>query len=91
MATAKGSLSDFVVEREIFRSNNGAVYRARRKRGGELVCLKERRNSELGRAKDILNEVRLLEQIDHPNVVKCFGHFFSGASLYIVLEFVDGQ
>ena len=59
---------------------------------GEVVCLKERRAPELGQRKDMLNEVKLLRKVDHPNVVKCFGHFWepSKQSLFVVLEFVDG-
>ena len=59
------------------RTHTGAVYKVRRKTGRrEVLCLKERRFAELGRKRDIMNEVRLLEKANHPNVIKCFGHFW---------------
>ena len=53
--------------------------------------LKERRFAELGRKRDILNEVDLLEGLDHPNVIKCYGHFWDRetGALFMVLEYAD--
>mmetsp|Transcript_5085 Transcript_5085/g.11200 ORF Transcript_5085/g.11200 Transcript_5085/m.11200 type:complete len:317 (+) Transcript_5085:241-1191(+) len=93
MAPLEASLRHFHIVEELFRSNNGAVYKVRRKTGRkELLCLKERKFAELGRKRDIMNEVRLLEKANHPNVIKCFGHFWevSSGSLFMVLEYVDG-
>ena len=87
------SLRQFHIVEELFRSNNGAVYKVRRKTGRrEVLCLKERRFAELGRKRDIMNEVKLLEKANHPNVIKCFGHFWdiNSGSLFMVLEYVDG-
>jgi serine/threonine protein kinase len=57
---------------------------------GQVVCLKERRVAELGAQKDMLNEVKLLQLVQHPNVVACFGSFWDSqrASLFLVLEYV---
>ena len=88
-------LGNYAIEKELFRSNNGAVYRVRRRAGSGPknvpLCIKERRVSELGRQKDILNEVKLLERVRHPCVVSCEGYFFDNVvgiqkSLFIVLE-----
>ena len=95
------SLRNYQIIQELFRSNNGAVYKVRRKPGGSggggiprggFLCLKERRFAELGRKRDILNEVKLLEKVDHQNVIKCYGHFWevSTGSLFMILEYVDG-
>ena len=49
---------------------------------------------ELGKTKDIMNEVHLLSQLNHPNVVKCEGFFRdeSRNSLFIILEYCkDGD
>jgi serine/threonine protein kinase len=85
------------IEKELFRSQNGAVFKARRVQGhanallGQVVCLKERRVAELGAHKDMMNEVKLLQSVQHPNVVKCFGSFRDPirGSLFIVLECVQ--
>jgi serine/threonine protein kinase len=69
--------------------------KARRRFGnaGEIVCLKERRFAELGRKRDIMNEVNLLQRAQsHPNVIKFHSHFWDHGSgtLVMVLEFVNG-
>ncbi len=47
---------------------------------------------ELGRRKDIMNEVKLLLQLSHPNVIRCEGWFRDEIrnSLFIILEYCDG-
>ena len=41
-------LSDFSLEKEVYNSGTGAVYRAQVKETGQIVALKERRKAELG-------------------------------------------
>jgi len=87
----KLSLNDFHILEELFRSATGAVFKVRRKNNRKLCVLKERKFAELGRKRDILNEVDLLERLDHPNVIKCYGHFwdYSSGALFMVLEYAD--
>ena len=89
--------SDFHIVEEIFRSNTGAVYKARVRRSGEIVVLKERRAPELGRGRGVMeHEVELLEKVKHPNVIRCYGHFRDNSttsrtgSFYMVLEYASG-
>ncbi|KAJ1455069.1 kinase-like domain-containing protein [Pelagophyceae sp. CCMP2097] len=92
-APAKQALRDFHILEELFRSAGGVVYKARRRKGAkDLVVLKERRCAELGRRRDIMNEVHLLEQLSHPNVIACFGSFWddSRSGLFVVLEYAAG-
>lgn len=60
---------------ELFRSATGCVHKARRRENGTVYVLKERRAAELGAREDVLHEVRLLNRVDHPNVIKCYGYF----------------
>jgi len=80
---------DFYEIKELYRSQAGAVYSARFKFDKNKYVLKERTFPELGKRKDIMNEVNLLAQLDHPNVVKCEGFFRdpSRNSLFIILEY----
>jgi len=56
-----------------------------------LCVLKERKFAELGRKRDILNEVALLKTLSHTNVIKCYGNFwdYGSGALYMVLEYAD--
>ena len=83
---------DFVDAIKLHRSSTGAVHLATFKYDGKKYILKERLVPELGRKKDMMNEVKLYLQCHHPNVVRCEGWFFDEArgSLFIVLEYCDG-
>eukprot|EP00743_Colponemidia_sp_Colp-15_P007187 GILK01007761.1.p1 GENE.GILK01007761.1~~GILK01007761.1.p1 ORF type:complete len:796 (+),score=126.76 GILK01007761.1:132-2519(+) len=85
------NLSEFVILQELYRSNSGAVLKARVKKTGLVVVLKQRKSAELGRQDNILHEFELLHRLNHPNVIKTFGYFWdpSYASLFIVLEYAD--
>ena len=85
------SLTDFKIENEIARCGAGSVLRARHIRSGKLVVLKSRRTAELGKDANMLHEVNLLQKLDHPNIIRCFGHFWDQqrAVLYMVLEYAE--
>eukprot|EP00742_Colponemidia_sp_Colp-10_P009715 GILJ01010622.1.p1 GENE.GILJ01010622.1~~GILJ01010622.1.p1 ORF type:complete len:812 (+),score=109.75 GILJ01010622.1:69-2504(+) len=85
------NLSEFVIVQELYRSNSGAVLKARVKKTGLVVVLKQRKSAELGRQDNILHEFELLHRLNHPNVIRTFGYFWdpSYASLFIVLEYAD--
>ena len=72
---ASSTFSDFYDVKELYRSQSGAVYRATFKYNRAVYVLKERKIPELGKKKDIMNEFKLLMQLDHPNVLCCEGWF----------------
>ena len=89
---AAASFADFEEISEIYRSQAGAVFKATFKYDGKSYVLKERKLPELGKRKDIMNEVYLLEQLNHPNVIRCEGWFWDKTrnSLFIILEYCEG-
>lgn len=89
---ASSSIKDFVEVVELYRSGSGAVYKARFKYDNQLYVLKEKKLPELGKAKDIMNEVKLLEQLRHSNIVQCEGWFRDSErrTIVIVLEYCSG-
>ena len=89
---AASTFADFYNIEEIHRSQTGAVYAAHFKYDKRRYILKERKLPELGRSKDIMNEVTLMLQLCHPNVVRCEGFFrdMQRHSLFIILEYCDG-
>ena len=54
------SINDFIIEEEIFISKLGGVFKAKFKYDDKIYVLKERRLAELGKTKDMLNEVTVL-------------------------------
>lgn len=89
---ASSKFSDFTIEEELYRSQAGAVYRAVFKYNQKEYVLKERTLPKSKSSKEIMNEVKLLLQLDHHNVTKCEGWFRDDArqSIFLVLEFCGG-
>jgi serine/threonine protein kinase len=82
---AASSFKDFTEVSEIYRSSSGTVHKGKFKFDGKFYVLKERRTSELAGIKSKINrrgnmmhEVNLLQQLNHPNVVRCEGWFWEG-------------
>jgi serine/threonine-protein kinase len=70
------------------------VFRAREKRTARTVALKVLRpectaNERTRRA--FVEEARLLERLAHPALVRCHGVARSGATYFMVLEWIDGS
>jgi len=82
---ASSSFTDFSHVLELYRSQSGVVYRGTFKYDRKDYVLKERKLPELGRAKDIMNEIKLLLQLNHQNVLRCEGspepHFLTYSSI----------
>lgn len=55
---ARLSLDDFLIEKELARTQAGTVYKAKHGRSGKMVVLKARRSAEIGRDGSIEHEVR---------------------------------
>lgn len=89
---ASAKFSDFSDLSELYRSHSGAIFKGKFKYDNKFYVLKEKKLSELGRAKDVMNEVKLLLQLRHVNVVQCEGWFrdIERGTLFIVLEYCGG-
>lgn len=83
--------NDFHSVQVLQRSSIGIVYKAVFRYDNQVYVLKERKLAELGRQKDMLNEVKLLQQLHHPNIVQCKGWFrdIDKGCIYIVLEYCE--
>ncbi|KAF2742016.1 hypothetical protein M011DRAFT_482072 [Sporormia fimetaria CBS 119925] len=69
----------------------GSVYRALNWGTGETVAIKQVRMENLGAAelKNIMLEIDLLKNLNHPNIVKYHGFVKGTESLYIILEYCE--
>lgn len=71
----------------------GRIYRARDKDDGKVVVLKTVRLEGLDQREqtDALNEIRVMERIDHPNIVKFYDTFLDGENgIVTVMEYLSG-
>ena len=88
-----GKLSDFIVERELGKGNFGSVKLVTSKITHKLYAMKEikstRYNSE-ETCREVEKEIKLLENLDHPNVITYFSSFRENGDFYIITEYING-
>lgn len=85
------SLDDFVLLCEIGRGSSGIVYKAQSKKSGAVYALKSisLMHIKLKKQKNILQEIKMLKALKHPNIIEYYGSFMSNENLYIVTEYAE--
>src|SRR5215468_9154196 len=87
-------LGDYVVHRLIGEGGMGKVYEGEERLSKRRVALKVL-HPELARSEDgrrlFLNEMQILAQLEHPNIVRSLASTEVGGELVMVLEFLDGR
>ncbi|KAK4496703.1 hypothetical protein PRZ48_012686 [Zasmidium cellare] len=90
---AKGveGLKDYQLGQCLGRGAFGSVYCALNWSTGETVAIKQIRLSEMPKTEMnvIMQEIDLLKNLNHPNIVKYHGFVKSVDSLYIILEYCE--
>lgn len=79
--------------RRIGQGASGGVYRAvERGDGGRLVALKQIKLRQQPRKDMILSELRVLQTVQHPNIVSYLGSFWNSREeeLWTALEYMEG-
>ena len=87
-------LGEYLVRRLVGEGGMGRVYEAEERLTKRRVALKvlhpELAKSEQGR-RLFLNEMQILAQLEHPNIVRSLASIEVGGELVMVLEFLDGR
>jgi hypothetical protein len=82
----------FALEHLAGRGGMGEVYRARDVQSGELVALKLLRGDAGHETQRFLREGRVLEQLDHPAIVRHVAHGVTDSGeLYLAMAWLDGE
>jgi len=87
-------LGTYEVVEQIGRGGMGVVYAARHVKTGERVAIKvlaAELTSERGFLERFLREVKVLRQLDHPNIVRFIEAGQEGQYHFYVMEYIDGH
>lgn len=85
------SLHDYQLGDSLGKGAFGQVYRALNWATGETVAVKEIQLSNIPKSElgEIMSEIDLLKNLNHPNIVKYKGFVKTREYLYIILEFCE--
>eukprot|EP00747_Dinoflagellata_sp_TGD_P022234 gnl/TRDRNA2_/TRDRNA2_128984_c0_seq1.p1 gnl/TRDRNA2_/TRDRNA2_128984_c0~~gnl/TRDRNA2_/TRDRNA2_128984_c0_seq1.p1 ORF type:complete len:356 (+),score=55.18 gnl/TRDRNA2_/TRDRNA2_128984_c0_seq1:61-1068(+) len=84
------------IEKNIGEGTYGKVHKARDTKTGKLVAIKKAKVSATDReiggiGFTALREIKLMQSVQHPNVMGCLDVFVDGGVLHLVMEFMDSD
>ncbi|GAA6064463.1 hypothetical protein JCM10212_002126 [Sporobolomyces blumeae] len=90
-ATDNPSLPNFRLAEKLGQGAFGSVYKALNWSTGETCAVKQIDLSHIPKAElpDIMQEIDLLKNLHHPNIVQYRGYTRTSSSLYIILEYCE--
>ena len=86
-------LDDFNIEKQLGSGNFGSVSLVTSKLTKKLYALKEIKGDDYdnNQRAEVQREIKLLENLNHPHVIKYFTSFQENGNFYIVTEYINGS
>ena len=78
--------SKYEIIQEVGRGAFSIVYKVKSKENNNIYCLKKINTKK---TKDKENEIKILSNLSHPNLIKCFYSFYNSENIYIIMDFCE--
>ena len=78
--------SKFEIIQEIGKGAFSVIYKVKSKENNNIYCLKQINTKK---TKDKENEIKILSNLNHPNLIKYFFSFYNSENIYIIMEFCE--
>lgn len=94
LSLAGSCLEDYSLGRDIGKGAYAIVKEAVHKTTGQRVAIKfydKSKLSDVQRRKSVRREIKLMEKMNHPNIIKLYDSFETDESVCIVMELVSGM
>ena len=87
-------MESYEVLNQIGRGNFGQIYKIKRKSDDKILIWKELDYSQMSskEKEQIVTEVNILRELDHPNIVKYYDRIIDkkNSKIYIIMEYCEG-
>ena len=86
-------LSDFIVKRKLGEGHFGSVDLVISQKTNKLYAMKQIKSSmykDQQKIMEVEREIKLIENLNHPNIIKYFSSFRENNDFYIVTEYING-
>ncbi|EGR31149.1 protein kinase domain protein [Ichthyophthirius multifiliis] len=87
-------MDSFVFGKKLGSGKFGDVYIAMEKQTGFKVAIKQIKKvniKKLDAYEDIINELKALQILDHPNIIKLYGYFYENDTINIIQQIAPGK
>lgn len=84
--------TNYEIQKVLGEGAFSVVYLSKQNKTGIQRCIKKisKKNFTKDSSENIMNEIQVLQETVHPNIVKIIEYYESMRSLYIVTEYLDG-
>ena len=86
--------SKYEIISELGEGSFGKVYKVKHKENNNIFAVKSIQKRKIGLSSqdeiELLKEINILKQLDHPNIIKIYEYFNNSTIINIILEFCNG-
>lgn len=83
-------VEDYIFDKKIGEGSFGSVYLAKNKRSNNKVAIKQMARNRIRKPSRLQNEISVISNADHPNIVRVYEIYEDPRNVYFVTEVLEG-